>query len=107
MEPGQRALQDTTFAERYELGDRIGTGGMGVVHRALDRRLHRDVAIKLLHTHLWQEEQSRRRFLSEARLCAGFQHAAVVRVFEVEVAGEVPYIVTELVEGPSLAAVLK
>src|SRR5688572_20482382 len=49
---------DPAFEARYELGPLIGSGGMGAVHRALDRHLNRDVAIKLLHAHLLTEAVS-------------------------------------------------
>ena len=86
---------------RYELGERIGTGGMGTVHRAHDTLLDRPVAVKLLRAS--DDEVHRARLRAEARFAAGLQHPGIVRVFdygeEDGPEGPRPYIVMQLVDG--------
>src|SRR3712207_5563373 len=91
------------LSERYELGAVLGTGGMAEVRRAHDRVLDRDVAIKLLRTHLARDSAVRERFLREARNAARFTHPNAVAVFDTGVEGDQPFIVMELVEGETLA----
>lgn len=86
---------------RYELGHRIGGGGMAEVVEAYDRKLDRRVAVKLLHVGV-ADPRARERFLREARMAAGFVHPNVVTIHDVgEVRGR-PYLVMELVEGGTL-----
>ena len=91
----------TVLNDRYELGDELGRGGMGVVYRAHDAVLDRDVAVKVMNqTGLGTE--GRARLLSEAQAVAKLNHPNIVTVHD---AGEIdgtPYIVMELVEGESL-----
>ena len=88
---------------RYALSDRIAQGGMAVVWRGLDLRLHRDVAIKILTQ---RDDNDRDRVLREARLLAATPHPNVVQVLDVGVDAERPYIVMELLEGTGLDRVL-
>jgi serine/threonine-protein kinase len=78
---------------------------MAVIHRAWDEILEREVAVKLLHEHLADDEEIRRRFASEARHAAALSHPHIVAVFDQGV-GPPPFIVMELVDGPSLRDVL-
>ena len=94
------------LADRYELLEPIGHGGMADVWRALDVRLDRPVAVKLLRTDLAAQPTFRARFESEARLAAGLGHPNVVTVHDSGEHDGVPYIVMEHVTGPTLAAVL-
>ncbi|KAB1650422.1 Stk1 family PASTA domain-containing Ser/Thr kinase [Pseudoclavibacter endophyticus] len=102
---------ERTLAGRYEIGRRIGRGGMAEVYLGLDERLGRRVAVKLLNTQLSGEPDFRFRFRAEAQAAARMTHPTIVRVFD---AGEdtfvradgheliVPYIVMEYVEGDQL-----
>ena len=86
----------------YEVKGVIGRGGMGVVFKAFDPALNRNVAIKVLSPHLANCGAARRRFLRKARATAAVVHEHVVSVFAVvETAGS-PFIVMEYVPGPSL-----
>ena len=86
---------------RYELGHRIGGGGMAEVFEAYDRKLDRRVAVKLLHVGSG-DARAHERFVREARMAAGFVHPNVVTIHDVgEVRGR-PYLVMELVEGGTL-----
>ncbi|MFA9432576.1 serine/threonine-protein kinase [Egicoccus sp. AB-alg2] len=98
---------DVLAGGRYELGELLGAGGMGLVRRARDTVLDRDVAVKLLADNLAADADARERFLREARAAARVTDPHVVTVHDVgEEAGR-PYLVMELVDGPSLADVLR
>lgn len=87
---------------QYEVRGLLGQGGMGMVYRARDRRLSRDVALKFISV---SDPLLRKRFLTEARAQARLNHENICKVFEVgEVEGH-PYIAMELVEGQSLASI--
>jgi serine/threonine-protein kinase len=91
------------LAERYELGVVIGGGGMATVRAAWDTRLHRHVAVKTLHAHLAADDAMRGRFEDEGRMSARLAHPNVVQVYDSGEADGVPYLVMELVDGPTLA----
>jgi serine/threonine protein kinase len=94
--------QRTLLGDRYLLGDVIGRGGMADVHRATDRLLSREVAVKVLRE-TTETESDRERFTTEARTLAGLNHPGLVTVLDAGIAAERPYLVMELVEGPSLS----
>ncbi len=91
--------------DRYELGDLLGSGGMGQVWRAYDRRLGRWVALKLLSIDV-PDTRSRQRFSREAQAAASFSHPNAVIVYDFGEEDNRPYIVMELVEGSTLADLL-
>jgi serine/threonine-protein kinase len=92
-----------TLADRYDLLEQVGEGGMGVVWRARDRRLGRDVAIKLLHLFVARDPEQRRRFEREARTLAGLDSEHVVRVYDYVDTGDQAFLVMEYVDGGNLA----
>ena len=93
---------------RYQILDRVGQGGMGVLYRAIDPTLDREVAIKLMIGDFADDiEQLRPRFHREARAIAKLQHRNIVTVFEFAEDAGVPYIVMEFLRGTSLSARLK
>ena len=92
---------------RYRLQRRLGSGAMGVVFAALDPKLRREVAIKLLRTEDASEADRATRLLREARAMAKLSHPNVVNVFDTGLDGERVYVVMELVPGRSLAAWLQ
>jgi protein kinase-like protein len=92
----------TLVADRYELEDRLGHGGMATVYLARDLKLDRQVAIKLLADNLSGDEEVRKRFSREARIAARLDHPNVVQVFDVGEDGDRPFIVMEHVEGGTL-----
>ncbi len=99
-------MDTRVLADRYELGDRMGSGGMGTVWRAHDRTLGRNVAVKLLHEGLAADTTFAQRFRQEALSAAKLTHPNVVAVFDAGEHEGVPFIVMELVEGPSLHGIL-
>jgi len=95
------------IAGRYELSARISKGGMGAVWRARDRRLRRDVAVKLLHAWIAEDAELRRRFAREARVLAPLEHEHIVRLYDYGEDGETPFLVMELIEGANLGEVAR
>jgi serine/threonine-protein kinase len=92
---------------KYELLEEIGHGGMATVYRARDRRLGREVAIKLIHPHLRQNTEVASRFISEARTVAKLRHPNIVEVYDVSDNSETErYLVVELVRGVTLRQLL-
>ena len=86
----------------YEIGEMIGRGGMGEVYRAADTRLGREVAVKVLSSHLADDPASLARFRREARAVAALSHPNIVAVFDVGSEGGTQFVVTELLEGQTL-----
>jgi serine/threonine protein kinase len=84
----------------------LGAGGMGEVYRARDPRLGRDVAIKVISEPASADSESLRRFEQEARAVAALSHPNVLAIFDIGV-GEVPFLVTELLDGDTLRALVE
>jgi eukaryotic-like serine/threonine-protein kinase len=102
-------VTEELFAGRYRLGDRVGSGGMSTVVLAMDERLERNVAIKLLAEHLADDDQFVVRFRREALSAARLVHPNIVQVYDFgtdEKSGR-QYIVMEYVEGSSGAEILR
>ena len=97
----------TVLATRYRLLERIGSGGMATVWRARDVRLERDVAVKLLRPQFAEDPDFVTRFEVEARHAASVSHPNVATVFDTGVDDETRFIVMELVDGPSVADILR
>jgi len=97
------------LAGRYELGARLGVGGMSTVVSAFDERLEREVAIKLLAEHLADDDQFVTRFRREALAAARLVHPNIVQVFDfgLDQASHRHYIAMELVRGQSGAVILR
>jgi serine/threonine protein kinase len=95
-----------TLSDRYQLGDRLGSGGMSNVYQAIDRTLERTVAVKVLAEHLSDDERFVARFRREALAVAKLIHPNIVQVYDTGVDEGRHYIVMEYVEGRSGAQVL-
>jgi len=87
---------------RYEILEKIGTGGMAVVYKARCHRLNRFVAIKILKADLAQDPDLRRRFYAESQAVAMLSHPNIVSVYDVSHSENIDYIVMELIEGITL-----
>ncbi len=85
----------------------LGAGGMGEVYKALDPRIGRQVALKLLPESLANDPERRRRFEQEARLAAALNHPNVMAIYDVGLDQHPPYIVAELVAGESLRGLIE
>jgi serine/threonine-protein kinase len=102
-------MSDADIAGRYRLEGRLGFGGMSTVHRALDMRLERQVAVKLLAEHLAEDPTFVSRFQREAQAAARLVHPNIVQVFDSgqdERTGQY-FIVMEYIEGSSCAEILR
>ncbi len=95
------------LAGEYSLQRELGRGGMGIVYLARDVQLDRDVAIKVLPSHLAQSATSRERFLREARTAAGLSHPHIVPIHRVGEAGGFVFFVMSFVEGETLGERLR
>src|SRR3954470_15142602 len=102
-----------TVGGRYELDGLLGRGGMAEVRRAVDNRLGRPVAVKQLRADLATDPTFQARFRREAQSAAGLNHPTIVAVYDTgeepdpRTGVSIPYIVMELVEGPTLRDVLR
>jgi eukaryotic-like serine/threonine-protein kinase len=95
------------LSSRYELGDRLGSGGMSNVYRATDRTLERTVAVKILAEHLSDDERFVARFRREALAVAKLIHPNIVQVYDTGIDEGRHYIVMEFVDGRSGAQILQ
>ena len=95
LSPGTRLAQ-------YEVDAPLGSGGMGEVYKARDLRLARDVAIKVMASHVAADPIMRQRFETEARAVAALSHPSIRSIHELAIADGVPFAVMELLEGETL-----
>src|SRR5499426_4443189 len=101
------ALTDGARIGPYEVTSRLGEGGMGVVFRAHDTKLQRDVALKLLPDHFADDPERLARFQREAQLLASLNHPNIAQIYGLEESDNTRCIVMELVEGETLQERLK
>jgi serine/threonine protein kinase len=92
---------------RYRITEKLGEGGMGVVYRAQDQTLGRDVAIKVLRPDLSRQPERVRRFSQEARAASALNHPNIVTVHDAGEFEDGPFLVMELVEGESLRTLVR
>ena len=92
----------TMLDGRYEILEMIGEGGMAIVFRALDHRLNRYVAVKIMREEMAQDEEFRRRFCAESHAVAMLSNPNIVSVYDVSHSDEREYIVMELIAGITL-----
>jgi hypothetical protein len=88
--------------KHYRIEDALGKGGMGVVHRAMDTRLGRPVAVKFLPAEFTRDPERKRRFFQEAHAAAAVSHPAIAQVYDVDEADGAAFIVMELVPGKTV-----
>src|SRR5712691_2547462 len=86
----------------YEILSPLGAGGMGEVYRAIDTRLGREVAVKILGEELVGSDDAAKRFEREARAVAALSHPNILAIFEFDIEANTPIVVTELLEGTTL-----
>lgn len=91
-----------TLDGRYEIMNIIGEGGMAIVYRALDHRLNRYVAVKIMRSEMATDEDFRRRFNAESQAVAMLSHPNIVAVYDVSRSEAMEYIVMELIDGITL-----
>jgi len=94
--------------EGFELREEIGKGGMGVVFRALDRAMDRDVAVKILQDRYAPDSKTAARFVEEARITGQLQHPGIPAVYQVsKLSDGRPFLAMKLIKGDTLDALLK
>src|SRR5579862_4394390 len=91
----------------YEIQSQIGAGGMGEVYRARDSRLGREVAIKILPESFATDPERLRRFEQESQAVAALNHPNILAIYDVGTRDGSPYLVSELLEGENLRAILE
>ncbi len=91
-----------TLANRYEILEKVGDGGMALVYSAKDHLLSRVVAVKVLRAQFADDEQFVERFRREARSAASLSHPNIVNIYDVGEQGSIHYIVMEYVQGTNL-----
>ncbi|HSQ61505.1 MAG TPA: protein kinase [Acidobacteriota bacterium] len=91
----------------YEIHGLLGAGGMGEVYRARDTRLGREVAVKVLPRSMASDPERQQRFEAEARAAGALNHPNIITLHDVGVADGVPHLVTEVLEGESLRALIQ
>nr|MBA3430359.1 protein kinase [Actinomycetota bacterium] len=102
----QVSTERRVFEDRYALGSRIASGGMGTVYEGVDQRLRRPVAIKLLNEGLAGDARFVERFRREALAVASLSHPNIAALFDYGEEDETPFIVMELLRGRDLGVVL-
>ena len=99
-------LEGKVLGSRYEIIEKIGTGGMATVYKATDKVLKRYVAVKILRDEFTTDEEFIKRFEAEAQSAARLTHANIVSIFDVGVEGNLYYIVMELIQGKTLKEII-
>ena len=97
------AIRASGQVDNYRIIDELGSGGMAVVYRAEDTRLHRQVALKILHDHIANRPENRERFEREARAVARLKHPNIMSVYGFSTpSAPVGYIAAELIDGETM-----
>ena len=91
----------------YDIVSSLGAGGMGEVYLARDTRLQREVALKILPKAIAADGRGREQFLREARAAGALNHPNIVAIFDVSLDGDVPFLVTEFVDGKTIRTELE
>ena len=93
---------NTLLDDRYQIQELIGEGGMAVVYKAMDNRLNRSVAVKIMRDEFAADEDFKRRFCSESQAVAMLSHPNIMAVYDVSHNDNIEYIVMELINGITL-----
>jgi len=97
----------TTIANRYEIIEELGRGGMGNVYRVVDKKINEEMALKLLHPAIAVEEKTIERFKNELKLSRKITHKNVCRMYDLNEEGGTPFITMEYVPGEDLKSMIK
>jgi len=94
------------IVSHYEILEKLGEGGMGVVYRALDTRLNRPVAIKVLAATATADPARKQRFVQEAKVASSLNHPNIVTIYDIEDVQDATFIVMEYVRGKTIAQLI-
>ena len=100
--PPRGRKKDTVIAGKYKIIEQIGEGGMGVVYKAKDIRLDREVALKFLPSEMTRDKEAKQRFLQEARAAASLDHPNICTIHEVDEADDQTFIAMSYIQGQNL-----
>src|SRR5262245_1899825 len=106
LEDGRNPIEVGTRLGTYTILSPLGAGGMGEVYRALDSKLGRDVAIKLLPQDFSNDAERLARFNREARMLAALNHPNIAAIYGLEETTDTTFLVLELIEGQTLSGPL-
>jgi len=105
---GHDPLLGTTIHQRYRLESLIGKGSMGMVYQATQELINRQVAVKVLHSHLVSEADSLKRFHQQAKAASRLHHPHIITLYDYGIInGGQPFIVMDLLKGPTLGQLLE
>src|SRR5262245_5820174 len=107
LEQAPTLASGTVLADRYQLIDVLGVGGMGAVYRAFDRKLTRVVALKTILPQLAASATSLKRFKQEVLSAQSIVHKNVVRIFDIGEDAETTFITMDFIEGADLKSLIK
>jgi serine/threonine protein kinase len=96
-----------TKLKHYEILELVGKGGMGVVYKARDTRLGREVALKVLRDEITGDEDKKRRFLQEARSASAVTHPAIAQIYDVDEVEGTLFMAMEFVEGQTVRQLIR
>jgi len=100
--PVKKLARETTFANRYEILEELGKGGMGEVYKVRDKKLDEVMALKVLKPEIAADKGIIERFKNELKLARKITHRNVCRIYDLNEDEEIPYITMEYVEGDNL-----
>jgi serine/threonine protein kinase/Tfp pilus assembly protein PilF len=105
--PLQRLTKGTLFANRYEILEKLGKGGMGEVYRVKDKKLDEEMALKVLRPEIAVHEGTIERFKNELKFARKITHRNVCRMYDLNEEGDTPFITMEYVDGENLKSLIK
>jgi len=105
--PAQELRRGTKFAGRYEIVEKLGTGGMGSVYRVEDTKIHEDVALKLIRPEIAADKKTIERFSNELKLARKIRHKNVSGMYDLGEAEGTHYITMEYISGEDLKSFIK